>query len=165
MGVSPEYKAWWAARDRCNNPKNKWFHRYGGRGITMCHQWMNSYPAFLADMGTRSTPRHTLERSNNNGNYEPGNCRWATWTEQKLNSTSGPRRMDLTGQSFGLLIADWPEPKQPKRITHWRCHCYCGTIVSVSIDHLRTGHTRSCGCLHKIIVSAYWSTRRQSAQP
>lgn len=70
-------------KDRCYNQNYKSFHRYGGRGIEVCDRWM-IFENFLADMGERPLGR-TLDRKDNNGNYEPGNCRWATDAEQRLN--------------------------------------------------------------------------------
>lgn len=69
---------------RCRNPKNPRFSDYGGRGITFDPRW-DAFPAFLADMGERPTPAHTLERTRNNEGYGPGNCVWATQAEQAVN--------------------------------------------------------------------------------
>lgn len=79
---TPTYKSWDAAKQRCFNPRDDHFPAYGGRGITMCPAWRSSFAAFLADMGERPEGT-TLDRyPNNDGNYEPGNCRWATPAQQ-----------------------------------------------------------------------------------
>ena len=74
----PEYSTWTGMNERCSNPKNTYFHRYGGRGITVCDRWKNSFKAFYEDMGPKPFPKAQIDRRNNNGNYEPGNCRWTT---------------------------------------------------------------------------------------
>ena len=80
-----EYEAWQMAKARCFNPKATGYKYWGGRGITMCDRWRDSYESFLADMG-RCPPRHSLDRwPNPDGNYEPGNCRWATAKQQAAN--------------------------------------------------------------------------------
>lgn len=78
---SPTYKSWSAMIQRCESPKNKSYHRYGGRGIVVCERWRNSFSAFLDDMGEKP-PNKTLDREDNDGNYEKSNCRWATAKEQ-----------------------------------------------------------------------------------
>jgi hypothetical protein len=71
---------------RCGNPAIKGWENYGGRGISVCDRWRKSFPAFLMDMGMRPSPKHSLDRyPDKNGNYEPGNCRWATVIEQLQN--------------------------------------------------------------------------------
>ena len=83
---SPEYRSWCNMKARCYDPKNKRFKYYGPRGIIVCDRWLHSFEAFLADMGRRPSIKHTLDRwPDNDGNYEPGNCRWATVTEQNRN--------------------------------------------------------------------------------
>lgn len=79
-----EYAPWRMMKQRCYNSNHTYYHHYGGRGITVCFEWINSFQAFLKDMGTR--PEGTsLDRINNDGNYEPGNCRWSTPKEQANN--------------------------------------------------------------------------------
>lgn len=83
---SPEYRAWIAAKMRCLNPNNASFSRYGGAGITICDQWQSDFMAFYRCIGPRPSMRHSLDRfPNRNGNYEPGNVRWANKREQTLN--------------------------------------------------------------------------------
>lgn len=79
-----EYRAWRNMRQRCNNKNVPNYHRYGGRGIKICKEW-DSFEVFLQDMGKRLSPEHSLERRNNNGNYEPANCYWATMDIQSNN--------------------------------------------------------------------------------
>ncbi len=88
---APEYLAWIAMRVRCTNPKAQAWRRYGGRGIQVCERWMWSYEAFLADVGRRPSPKHSIDRIDNDGHYEPGNVRWATRSQQNANQRSRPR--------------------------------------------------------------------------
>ena len=83
---TPEYQAWVSMINRCTNPKRKEWDNYGGRGIAICAEWRDSYEAFLAHVGRRPSPEYSLDRyPDNDGNYEPGNVRWATKKEQRAN--------------------------------------------------------------------------------
>jgi hypothetical protein len=95
MHLSRTYKSWDSMLERCLNPKNKSYADYAGRGISVCQRWLK-FENFLEDMGERP-PCMSLDRINNDGNYEPGNCRWATATEQ-LNNTRANRFYDLDGK-------------------------------------------------------------------
>lgn len=86
-GVSnlPEYDIWLGIKARCFNAANTGYEYYGGRGITMCQEWKNSFLRFYGDVGPRPSPLHTVERVNHNGHYEPGNVRWIPMSEQSQN--------------------------------------------------------------------------------
>jgi hypothetical protein len=80
-----EYRSWYAMKARCKNEKNKSYEFYGGRGISVCERWIKSFENFFADMGHKPSPKHSIDRIDNNGNYEPTNCKWSTPSEQVKN--------------------------------------------------------------------------------
>ena len=90
-GWTTTFRAWSDMKTRCYNPKNKRFAGYAGRGITVCDRWRNSFENFLADMGEKPLGL-SLDRINNDGNYEPDNCRWATYSQQNKNRRSWDRK-------------------------------------------------------------------------
>lgn len=102
-GGTPEYRTWRAMRSRCNNPRDTGWSRYGGRGIRVCERW-NSFECFLADMGLRPSLNYSIDRIDNNGNYEPSNCRWATDYEQNRNRGDN---IFLTYNGRTQCMSDW----------------------------------------------------------
>ncbi len=100
---SLEYKSWCGMKDRCTNSNSKDYPRYGGRGIKVCKRWLK-FENFLADMGRKPTPKHSIEMVGNFGNYEPGNCKWATAAEQSNNRRSS---RFLTYMDSTLTITQW----------------------------------------------------------
>jgi hypothetical protein len=102
---SPEYTTWSNLWTRCTNPARIGYSRYGARGITVCERW-KSFDCFLADMGLRPTPKHSLDRIDNDGPYSPENCRWATRAEQSSN-TSQVRFLTFNGKT--MTHREWEE--------------------------------------------------------
>lgn len=101
---STEYCTWEQMLNRCLNPRTPAYSRYGGRGITVSDEWRSSYETFLADVGRKPTPQHSIERIDNDGNYELGNVKWATKTEQ-ANNRRNNRFVEFRGER--KTIAQW----------------------------------------------------------
>lgn len=102
---APEYRAWINMKSRCYNEKSPGFHRYGGRGIAVCDRWLDSFEDFLADVGPRPSPKHSLDRwPDQDGDYEPNNCRWATQTQQTRNFSAN-RIVQIHGRAMPLAEA------------------------------------------------------------
>lgn len=102
QSATPYYKAWNALVQRCTNPNSTKWHRYGGRGIRVCDRWL-TFENFAQDMGPRP-PGMTIDRRDNDGDYEPGNCRWATPTEQQNNRECN-RHILVNGQTLTIAQA------------------------------------------------------------
>ncbi len=131
-----EYHIWASMKKRCTNPRCKSYHNYGGRGITMCARWADSFEAFLEDMGTRP-PGTSIDRVDNDGNYEPGNCRWATVVEQANNRRA---------------------PRMPKRVP--RTHCRVGHELSGDNLYVNPAGARLCRICKLDRERAYWARKR-----
>lgn len=133
---TPEHSIWKAMIRRCYNQNVKEYFRYGGRGIVVCERW-RSFENFLADMGERPSAEHSIDRKDNNGNYEPGNCRWATRKQQGRNKRNNylltvngvtktlPEWAEITGKPYVLLqqrfLKGWPHERivnEPSRASY-----------------------------------------------
>jgi len=106
LSGTPEYVAWQGMKTRCNNPNSISYPLYGGRGIRVCDHWAQDFLSFLSDMGPKPGPEYSLDRIDNAKNYEPGNCRWATLSEQGRNKRNNHY---LTYNGETLTIAEWAE--------------------------------------------------------
>lgn len=103
LNKTPEHQAWVSMRQRCNNPNKKEYIHYGGRGIVVCTRW-SYFLNFLEDMGKRPSKKHSIDRIDVNGNYEPGNVRWATKQIQAENTTVAKF---LSHADQNLTISEW----------------------------------------------------------
>jgi hypothetical protein len=98
------YGVWLAMRKRCSVPTHPYYYIYGGRGIKVCERWEHSFEAFINDMGERPSSKHSIDRIDVNGDYEPRNCRWATAAEQTRNSRRNVR-VSIDGET--RVVEDW----------------------------------------------------------
>lgn len=114
-----ERTAWRRMIQRCTNPKDKNYKTYGGRGIKVCDRWMKSFDTFFEDIGSAPSEDLTIDRINNNGNYEPNNCRWATRKQQSNNKRDNVI-IRFNGQS--KTLAEWAEAFGMKYHTVYRLH-------------------------------------------
>ena len=118
MSRTTEYQSWVDIKRRCFNPNDKGYPNWGGRGITVCDRWKNSFQNFFLDMGSRPTPKHSIDRIDNDGDYCPENCRWSTDVEQANNKRTN--RL-ITIACVTLTIAQWEkEMGFNKNIIWWR---------------------------------------------
>lgn len=115
LSRKPGYSSWQGMKDRCYNRNDADFHRYGGRGIKICARWKNSFENFFADMGPRPSLKHSLDRfPDRDGDYRPGNCRWATPTEQARNRDSNH---PLTFQGTTMCLTAWARKRNMNQTT------------------------------------------------
>ena len=111
IGYRSEYSAWRNMKKRCYNPKSIGYKNYGARGIKVCDRWLHSFKNFLEDMGHKPGPEYSLDRKNNDGNYEPKNCRWATPEVQRNNTRKQQalRIKKMWGDSCGPFKYEGPQ--------------------------------------------------------
>lgn len=129
----PEFSVWKGMLSRCGNPSTNNYANYGGRGISVCDRWRESFAHFLADMGPRPSTNHSIDRINNDGNYEPGNVRWATRIEQSHNS-----RQIRSITAFG-------------KVWHLRqLAAHYGINETTLASRLRTGMTPEAACIKAV---------------
>lgn len=150
---SSTWKSWNHMQQRCENPKNDNFPRYGGRGITRCKRW-REFTNFLADMGLKPSPKHSLERIDNTKGYSPENCRWATHAEQ-MSNTSWNRKLTLNGKT--QTVAQWErELGFTKSTIYSRINGLGWTLEQALTTPLRPRSTR---WKHKASKSRYENVR------
>lgn len=122
---------------RCHNERSARYKEWGGRGIVVCDEWRNDFWQFVKDMGPKPTPKHSIDRIDNNGNYEPSNCRWATPRQQTLNSSQA---VMWTFEGKTQCIKDWAlELKVPYKLLTKR-KCLGWTVeeaLTIDSNHLK----------------------------
>lgn len=137
-------------RMRCNNPNVVGYERYGGRGIKVCDRW-NDFDVFLKDVGRRPSLSHTLDRIDNDGDYEPSNCQWATAEQQRVN-TRRTHRLTINGKT--MIMREWEKESGVRRVTilrrlrlgatpeqavakHFRVYAACFNLIPDKIRSIR----------------------------
>ena len=179
---TPEYEAWAHIVQRCTNPRCKAWKHYGARGISICDEWRRSFESFLAHIGLRPSPKHSIDRINNDGNYEPGNVRWATLYQQRRNHRAN-RLVSFRGKTQCLM--DWAtELGVPHQVLQWRLernypldrrnaaaertHCPQGHPYNETNTWVRklTGHRscRICTRAHKLKNNLRYNENRRIAR-
>lgn len=131
LSYEPEYDIWCSMIARCTRQGTTGYEDYGGRGISVCKSWLDSFPRFYADMGPRPSAQHSIDRfPNNDGNYEPGNCRWATRKQQQRNRSDN--RQVVVGD-VAMTLAEWSEKTGiPSPTIRWRLNQGWRPIDAVS---------------------------------
>lgn len=153
MSESPEFSTWTDIQSRCYNQRTKAYKDYGGRGILVCDRWLESFENFLVDMGKRPSKQHSIDRINNDGNYEPDNCRWATRKEQANNKRCTIRIPSAEGKWIRELAVDigitysamWLRVKKGKSTDIMRQSKRLGSITYNGITDTYNGWSNRTG--------------------
>lgn len=131
------YNSWDNMIRRCVNINDDRYHDYGGRGITVCNKWKNSFSDFILDMGDRPSPKHSIDRIDVNGNYEPDNCRWATQDQQSRN-TRRNRWIEYNGEK--KILADWAKDLKVSPCSLLKM--IRKSTVEFAFNHFKSGNKR-----------------------
>jgi len=164
MSKTPTFRIWAGMKSRCYDSNSRIYKYYGGRGIKVCDRWRDSFMNFYNDMGLFKKGLQ-LDRINNDGDYEPSNCRWVTPLENN-SAYKGDLKDDMPGKTFGK----WKVLKRvqfKKGHRYYICMCNCGTILIVCGGDLRRGSTTQCiRCKHRehSIKHKDWHKRKRLAQ-
>lgn len=132
MHGTREYKSWATLKARCYDPKHHRYYLYGARGIKVCERWRNDFQAFYDDMGPKPSPEHTIDRIDPDGDYEPGNCRWASRDEQR-NNRRNTRYVVYRGERMPLFYAVKKAGNVVTRNTA-QCRIYTGWPVEEALE-------------------------------
>jgi hypothetical protein len=135
MSYSPEYKTWVNMISRCKYPSIRNYKWYGGRGIKVCDRWL-TFKNFYEDMGNRPSGKFTLERIDNDGNYEPDNCIWALATDNK-NNTRANRKLTFNGKT--LSVSQWARELNINKYTIAARLRYGWPVESVLSEPIKMG--------------------------
>lgn len=134
------YCIWKLIVRRCCNAKSKRYKDYGGRGITICERWRKSFLDFLADVGPRPSPKHSIDRIDNDGNYEPRNVRWAT---DKIQANNSRANHFVTCRGETQTISQWAEISgRPSSVISWRLRQGWSAEDAIFLPRQKTGPKR-----------------------
>jgi len=125
MSYTSEYTAWIEMIQRCRNPNHKAYHHYGGRGITVCDEWLKSFELFYKDVGPKPNDKYSIDRINNDGNYEKTNVKWSTAKEQANNRRHCKKRRNSYSNYYGV---SWN-----KKVERWVAYIWTTRHIHIGI--------------------------------